>query len=404
MADREVNLKARRGRAWEAANAINNQVAEQNRALTAAETRQYDEHVATIHDCDRQIAQLNEMSQLARDNFMAGNNGHSERPTGRRKGKDWDAGRAEVEQLFKDLEPGLLPGGRMRDVRNTADFVVADNMAIVPRRVAPYLSGIETLDIFGLLGCREYNLDSIAPLTVPLLVAATTAATVAEMDTINSEIPTLNDVTFTPVKKATATAVSLESIRSLGATAGDPNGQLTEIVLTGGAQGILELENSDGYAKLSAALGGNSNASFFNTYGTDYISLIAEMQSLLPIQFRGNSRWLMGVSAQRVLQAAKDSYGRRLFPEFPAELSGRPVVIAPADVISGTEIYLGDWSVGALRAATPYTVRVLVEALALSGAVGYVFHQFWDMRFFAEQTPSVAKQPILKTDLENAGS
>lgn len=372
------------------------------RELTPAESETYNRGMATIKACNVEI-----------QSYSAAIGQDIERPDGRREGRQFDANRAQLQarrrEILSNLGPFFRPGGRTADIRNDAgtDFQVSDGEVFIPSEVVSAIVEVAAVfDVFEQLEGHDFPRSSINPITVPVLAEPTVVGTVSELSDPGSVIPTLTPVTLGGTKELAYSTMSWETIASLMAQLNNPmlqNEQLSQAVIRGIQLGILKQQNSKFITKLYSDLSGNSHASYFNTYGSNtLIDIIGDLQSTLALQFRPAAKFLLGQPGQKVLQQAVDTLGRRLFPEMPDMLSGKPVVIS-AD-ISDTSIFYGDFSLGAYRSKSPLILRTLIEAKATEGATAYLGVQWSDFGTFAKDAPSTVQQPILMTGLQNGGS
>lgn len=97
MADKLVNLRARRQRAWDACNALMDNISSLNRAMTPAENSDYDAKMAELADCDNQIQKIESLQSKIVAEFQ--------RTTPVNPVNDEDAGPLAVrEQLYAKPE------------------------------------------------------------------------------------------------------------------------------------------------------------------------------------------------------------------------------------------------------------------------------------------------------------
>jgi len=395
-------VQDRKAQNYKAAKALLNSAEQAGRVLTASEKSTYDGLIQAMRDDEETIKQYAALANLDDAPRTKQTENSGMRRAARRR-VEREVEEAQAQQFLSNMDAFCAWGVPGIDIRALSGSPLTESgyTVLVGTEILPYVSGVEYYDVAGQLGVRTYPTEDIRSQVIPILDAATAVSVVSELTDPGSAPPGLSDVVLTPAKYMAYTSLSFEAIRSLLATPGVDNGELSTVVTRALALGTLKQQNVDFLATLHDDVAGNSHAVSIND-DADLLKTVARVQSSLALQFRENAVWLMGKTGQQTLQGAEDDYGRRLFPEMPDNLSGKRVVIA-AD-LTGNEIYYGDFTTGSFRSLSALVVRLLTETLALNGANAWLAYQFGAFGNFAKNTTSTADQPVLLTSLTNGAS
>jgi HK97 family phage major capsid protein len=365
MSEVVTRLRDRRLAVWEQAKTLADKAAEENRAFSGEEQKQWDEQNAELDALDARIKSVIEGEQRAKDTEEAFSKLEGKPVTGGKNGNTPEGKRLAELRAFALGEPGspryfdIRPEGPVEQ-RLLSKLSAAAGLNVVPTTFYDRLVA-HLIEVSAVLqaGPTVLTTDSGESIQIPKTTAHSTAAIVTEGSQIGTSEPTFGQITLGAFKYANMMYISrellqdagvdLEGYLSMQAGRGIGNKFGQDMVVGAGTtlpRGIV-LDATSGVTGSTVAGG----AAVIGAPTAD--NLIDLFYSVIaPYRNSRQAAWLVKDSTMAAIRKLKDTTGQYIFqPSLvagtPDTLLGKPIYTDPYVAAIGSaakSVIFGDFS------------------------------------------------------------
>lgn len=364
-----------------AANAVT-----ETRALTADETKEYDDLKTEVEGLDASIQRAKDSAAMQldgepEDNTTASNNGET------REMRD-DMDMAEVRAFASYIRSAKV------ETRDDVNMTMTDNGAIIPKTIAAKIIK-QVKDISPIYAAAtKYNVKGT--LSIPYYDETTDHVTVAwatEFTELESHSGKFKTIDLTGFLAGALTKISRSLLNS-------QDFDLVSFVVNDMAEKVAEFIESE--IIKGTKVGGLSGVTNVTTAAAvDAVTAdeLIDLKDSIKDRFQSGCMWVMSRKTRTAIRKLKDSDGQYLLNRditapFGYTLLGMPIYVSdnmPEMAANAKAIYYGDFSGLAVKMVEEPNVQILQEHYATQHAIGAVCWLEFDSKVEDAQKLAVLK-------------